>query len=71
MLDVPLSAGSYWIAVRAAPSVSLGFSGTTPTATMCARNLAIANLDTAWPATFGTATCTTSGILNLYVVTYR
>lgn len=70
IVDVALAAGDYWIAYRSSPSLLMGYSGANPTARLCSRNLSIPSLDTAWPSTFGAASCLTTGILNLYVVTY-
>jgi hypothetical protein len=69
--DVALAAGDYWIAYRSSPALSMGYSGTDPSAKMCSRNTSILSLDTAWPATFGAASCSTTGILNLYIVTHE
>ena len=51
--------------------LTLTYSGGTPSALLCIRNVNISNLDTAWPATFGTSTCQTAGAVGLYLVTYR
>jgi len=66
-----LTSGKYWIAIRAAPQITVAYSGSSPTTRFCFRNVSITNLDTAWPAAFGTATCQVTGTFNLYMQTYR
>ncbi|MBZ0234269.1 MAG: hypothetical protein K8M05_18205 [Deltaproteobacteria bacterium] len=69
--NTAIATGAYWIAVRASPTMAVPASADGTTTTRCSRNITIASLDTAWPTTFGTATCATAPALNLYIVTYR
>jgi hypothetical protein len=69
--NTPLSAGTYWIAVRASPNMTIPLSNTGVTTTRCARNITIASLDSAWPPMFGASSCATAAATNVYIVTYR
>jgi hypothetical protein len=71
LTDVVLNPGSYWLALRIAPSVSLGHNQGATTTLRCSRSTTLPSLDDAWPSTFGAATCGQAGIYNLYFVTYR
>ena len=71
LTDVVLNPGSYWLALRIAPSATLGHNQGATTTLRCVRTTTLPSLDDPWPASFGAATCGQSGIYNLYLVTYR
>ncbi len=66
--DAPLAAGTYYLAIRAEPLVSL-VGSSSGTATRCTQ--AYPNLAAAWPATFGSATCTAGPQVNLFAITFQ
>lgn len=65
--DLELAVGTYWLVIRVDPSASIGISPTT-NHSLCSRSIAFT---TAWPASFGSSTCSTTQALNIYMVTYR
>lgn len=67
LADAPIAAGTYYVAMRAEPSVSL-LRSSSATARLCTRTLT--NLATAWPASFGAATCSTTTPVNLFAITF-
>jgi hypothetical protein len=71
LTDVVLNPGSYWLALRIAPSATLGHNQAATTTLRCVRTTTLPSLDDPWPSSFGAATCGQSGIYNLYLVTYR
>ncbi|MCA9520666.1 MAG: hypothetical protein KC609_06830 [Myxococcales bacterium] len=68
VLEQLLVSGTYWLAIRAAPSVVVGYDDQHPVVALCSRNITISSLDASWPSTFGSATCSSVGAPNLYVV---
>lgn len=65
-LDQPM----YWIAIRFSQNNMLGRS-TTMTGRQCFRNVAIPDINTGWPASWGSASCMTDNLLNLWITTYH
>ena len=66
--DVPIASGSYWLAVRVNPAASIGTS-TTLTGNRCTKSMP--TFTNAWPATWGTTSCNTGALLNVFARTYR
>jgi hypothetical protein len=69
--DVMIPAGTYWIALRFGSTTSVGAGDAAQTGTRCLRNTDIVNLDSNWPLTFGTATCSTASLFNVWITTYH
>jgi hypothetical protein len=69
--DVPLSAGSYWIALRISGPTGLSAGGATQLGVRCTRQFNINSLDDAWPVNFGTADCVNTNLFNFWITTYH
>ncbi len=62
--------GTYWIAVRFAALTSVTSTQTT-TVAQCYRNVDITGIDSAWPTTFGAASCQVDQAFNIWLTTYQ
>lgn len=69
--DVPLSAGSYWIALRVGGPTGLSAGDATQIGVRCTRTFNINSLDDAWPVNFGTADCVNTNLFNFWITTYH
>lgn len=69
--DVPLSAGSYWIALRVSGPTGLSAGDATQIGARCTRTFNINSLDDAWPVSFGTADCVNTNLFNFWITTYH
>lgn len=69
--DVPLSAGSYWIALRVGGPTGLSAGSATQLGVRCTRTFNINSLDDAWPVNFGTADCVNTNLFNFWITTYH
>lgn len=69
--DVPLSAGSYWIALRVSGPTGLSAGDATQTGVRCTRTFNINSLDDAWPVNFGTSDCVNTNLFNFWITTYH
>lgn len=69
--DVPLSAGSYWIALRVSGPTGLSAGDATQTGVRCTRTFNINSLDDAWPVNFGTADCMNTNLFNFWITTFH
>ena len=65
----PIAAGNYWLAIRT-NAATVVHSASNPTATLCTRNVSVTYTN-AWPATWGTTSCSTNTIFNYYITTFR
>jgi len=71
LIDVPdtaLTAGTYWIAIRLESTTAIGYSSSV-TALQCSKSQA--TYTEAWTDPFGASSCSTAGVLNLFLVTYQ
>lgn len=66
---VPLTAGTYWIALRIGGGMLVNTSDAGVTATVCRRTVEIPDITTPWPTTFGAATCQTEPAANVWIDT--
>jgi len=64
-----ITAGYYWIALRLGQQSAVGYGDASQTGNQCIRNVDLPNLDSDWPATFGSAACTVDRLLNLWIRT--
>ncbi|HEX3482929.1 MAG TPA: hypothetical protein VHT91_48300 [Kofleriaceae bacterium] len=69
--DVPLTAGSYWIALRIGGPTGLSAGDASQTGVRCTRTFNINSLDDAWPVNFGTADCVNTNLFNFWMTTYH
>ncbi|HEX4420620.1 MAG TPA: hypothetical protein VH165_22050 [Kofleriaceae bacterium] len=69
--DVPLTTGSYWIALRIGSPTTLSAGDAGQTGVRCTRELNINSLDDAWPVNFGTADCANTNLFNFWITTYH
>jgi hypothetical protein len=69
--DPLIPVGFYYLAIRTGQTTAIGFSDTSVTGTQCIRTVNLTSLDDPWPATFGTATCSVTRLLNLWINNYH
>jgi hypothetical protein len=65
-----LNQPAYWVAIRFSQTNSVGQSSST-SGSQCIRDANIPDITSSWPANFGSSTCTSDLLLNLWITTYH
>lgn len=65
-----LAAGVHWIALRLQTNTAIG-SAPAQFGNLCQRNANIPNIGDPWPSSFGSSSCSTDNLMNLYLITFN
>lgn len=70
-IDQQLTSPTYFLALRVSADANIAHAPAGTEGRRCFRNLAIDNIEDAWPSTFGGATCSPARLLQMWITTYH